>query len=231
MSSSTQFSRCASFIEAVAQKKNDGHTSSRKPSITISRQVGARGTSIGSLLQKRLRELHPEANWTLFDKDLIRKVLEDHNLPQQLENYMPEGKVNELQSLIEEIVGLHPPHWELFEKMSKTIVRLLHQGHVIVVGRGACILAPDRRRALNVRLVGSPQRRIDHLVAAWNWPHEKAARFVAEQDAARRAYMKNYFNEDVDNPLLYDLTINTDNVRDEVAVETIIAALASKQRA
>ncbi len=229
MISNTQFTRCASFIGAVVQRKDSVSTIIHKPSITISRQAGARGITIGCLLQKVLNERCADRDWTLFDKNLIKKVLEDNHLPGQLENHMPEDKVNELQSLIGEIIGLHPPHWELFEKTSKTIVRLLHQGHAIVVGRGASILAPDRRWTLNVRLVGSDKCRIRHLMTSRNLSLEKASEYVVEHDATRQAYMKSYFNEDVDNPLLYDLIINTDRMKDEVVARIIIEALASKQ--
>lgn len=103
------FSECRSYVAANLHHKPKA-VSARLPAITISRQTGARGRSIGSKLQAALRAREPKAKipWTLFDDDLVKKVLEDHQLPADLEKFMPDNAVSGIESSINEILGRHP---------------------------------------------------------------------------------------------------------------------------
>ena len=60
--------------------------------ITISREVGAGGRTIAELLGQRLTaaEKTPASPWIVFDSSLAKQVLEDHNLPPNLEQFMTE---------------------------------------------------------------------------------------------------------------------------------------------
>lgn len=117
------------------------------PAITLSRQAGARGTTIGHKLVEHLnRKLRPsEVPWSLFDKDLIRQVLDDHALPAELEKFIPESHISGLDGIIGEILGRHPSLWTLFEHVSQTVLRLTMMGRTVVVGRGANIIEPVPR--------------------------------------------------------------------------------------
>ena len=49
-----------------------------------------------------------EMPWTLFDDDLIKQVLEDHQLPKDLEKFMPDDAMSEFEGTINELLGRHP---------------------------------------------------------------------------------------------------------------------------
>ena len=50
-----------------------------------------------------------------------------------------------------------------------------------------------------------------------------------EQDQARRRYVRRYFNAEIDDPTLYDMTLNTDRLGFTRAAE-VIAQLALQHR-
>jgi cytidylate kinase len=58
--------------------------------------------------------------------------------------------------------------------------------------------------------------------------HKRALELVEREDLGRRRYLKKYFDQDIDNPLLYHVVINTDLVPYEDAVRLIVDAVTAK---
>ncbi len=80
----------------------------------------------------------------MFDENLVSQVLDDHDLPAELEKFMPDDTIGEWEGTINELLGRHPSLWSLFEKTSGTIARLARMGHCIIVGRGGNEVTPVR---------------------------------------------------------------------------------------
>lgn len=193
------------------------------PAITISRQTGTRGHTIGEKLIGHLSQKDPNARrpWTLFDKNLITQVLEDHDLPAHMARFMPEAKVNEIASTIEEILGLHPSRWTLLHKAMETILKLADMGNTVIYGRGGNMITADMENVLHVRLVGSLERRIPQAAEQYEVPLTEAKPLVLKEDRGRKQYIKSHFGKDIDDSLLYDLVVNTDELSDQAIVSTI----------
>jgi cytidylate kinase len=151
--------------------------------------------------------------------------LEDHQLPADLEKFMPDDAVSEIESSINEILGRHPSMWSLFEKSVRTIVRLSRMGNCIIVGRGGNKITQGFPNVLRVRLIGTLEKRIQQMVALKHISRKEATDHIKKEDAARSRYMKQHFHCKVDDPLLYDLVINTDHCSDEQVVEILTAAV------
>ncbi|MFT5208079.1 MAG: hypothetical protein ACI9CF_001847, partial [Candidatus Omnitrophota bacterium] len=108
--------------------------------VTLSRTAGAGGVTIGRKLAEILhssKALQGTCPWTVFDRDLVKVVLDEHFLPEHLADYMPEAKISEIKDIFEEILELHPSQITLNRQIRETIMRLAHMGHSIIVGRGA----------------------------------------------------------------------------------------------
>ena len=201
------------------------------PVITISRAAGARGTRIAEVLVKRLEQdklLPRRRPWTLFDQNLIQHVISEHHLPENTAEFFPEDKTDEIRSAIAEMLGLHPGVHNTMIKTAETIRRLAKAGNVVIVGRGGNFLTADIPLSLHVRLVGSESCRISHFARRSGLDHAAAAAEVTRIDRARKRYIKTRFKRDIDDPLGYDLVLNTDEFDDEQAVSVIIAAIHQK---
>ena len=223
------FQECRGYVAAHLHHQTKYHPKQAKrlPAITISRQTGARARSIGMKLQAALREDAPEGSvpWTLFDDNLVKKVLEDHQLPADLEKFMPDDAVNEYEGAVNELLGRHPSLWTLFEKTVSTIVQLSRMGHSIIVGRGGNEITRGFHNVINVRLIGSKEQRIRHLVVTHGMELAYAKKFVKGEDAARRRFLKQHFDADINDPERYDIVINTDHLEDDAVVEMLAAAV------
>lgn len=193
-----------------------------RPFVTLSRQTGAGGITIGEKLAAYLKERDTDCPWMFFDRNLIAKVLEEHDLPQEFSKFMPEDKVSEVKDMMEELFGLHPSEWALVHKTSETILRLAQAGNVILVGRGANVITRKfLSSGVHVRLIGSLERRIKHVGEYYRLKRDQAIELIKKEDAGRRHYLKQNFDQDIDDPLLYDLVINTDSISYAAAARLI----------
>lgn len=223
------FQECRSYVAAHLHAKlhPDRPVNKKLPAVTISRQTGARGRTIGLKLQNALRAKNPKAEipWTLFDDNLVEKILEDHDLPADLEKFMPDDALGELESSINEILGRHPSLWSLHEKTVDTIVRLCRMGHSIVVGRGGNLITGGFPNVLSVRLIGSEKHRIRQMTEVHGMSLEGAKDFIKKEDAARARYVKKHYSADIDDPMLYNLVISTDQLSDDAIVAMLVTAI------
>jgi len=218
------YERCLSFINCQLRPQTTGSLASStiRPSITISRMTGAGGRSIASHLTDYLTARTPaECHWTVFDKNLIERVLDDHHLPKRVAKYMPEGHRSMLSDMLEELLGMHPSSWTLVQQTSETILRLVKVGCVILVGRGANVVTSKLENVFHVRLVGSLEKRTERVQKAYSLDEHEAAKFIAKEDTGRRRYLKEHLDTNIDDPLLYHLIINTDRIRYEDAAQLI----------
>lgn len=191
-----------------------------RPFLTISRESGAYGTTIADMLAGHLREHERRRNavWAVFDKELIQKVIEEHEFPVVFERYFVESSTPLIEDILEGLFGLHPPQEDLVRSMNETILHLAMLGYVILVGRGASIITRKLPNGTHVRLVGSFEKRVAHIKEFLNLPENQAREYVMKEDHDRRAYIKQYFRKDIGDVSLYDLVINTDTVPLQKAV-------------
>ena len=138
--------------------------------------------------------------------------MKEHGLPRKFAQYLPESRVSELSAIVGELLGLHPPLWELNQHVYETLIHLANIGGVILVGRGAHIVTRKLKTGFHLRLVGSIENRAKRSALFYKMSLPQAKNFVEHEDKARRLWVKDNFNEDIDDPTRYHLTINTDNL-------------------
>ena len=184
------------------------------PAITISYQTGSGEHEIARRLAAILQssEVEPAVPWTVFDRQLVEKMLADHHLPHSFARLMPEDRRSYLQDVLEELLGLRPPSWVLVPEVTETILHLVNAGHVILVGRGGAFITARMPNVFHVRLIASLPKRIARVQELSHVTPEEAAKFVAGSDRGRGRYAKTHFHVRVDDALLYHLAINTDCV-------------------
>jgi len=81
------------------------------PAVTISREAGAGAITIGHLVAKILDQRcpgDPACPWAVFERNLVEKILQDHDLPAALERFMPEDATFPLNDAVETFAGTAP---------------------------------------------------------------------------------------------------------------------------
>jgi cytidylate kinase len=217
---------CQSFISSQLQGAHQPGGLVEKNvrrAVTISRQAACGAVIVAEKLAHYLQH-HSSGDacpWTVFDRNLIDTVLEDHNLPTRLARFLPEDRVSQLEDIVADVFQVHPPAETIVQQTTETILKLAGLGNVILIGRGGTMITAGLPHVLHVRLVAPLEKRIEHAHQFYNLTRNEAHKFCLSQDRARERYLKKYFNADINDPLLYHLTINTGLVGYEAAAKLI----------
>jgi cytidylate kinase len=215
--------RSESYIERhFGLKGKDTSGVSAKPTITIAREEGAGGLTVASSLAEYLQRHVPSHDvWTVFSQRLVAKVLEDHHLDKRAADFMKEGHKGVVTDAVEEFFGLHPSNWTFVQRTNATILRLAQEGNVILVGRGANVVTNKLQNVFHVYLVGSFEKKIEQAQKVFSLDRKSAVNYIKKKDEARRRYLKDNFDKDINDPLLYHIIINTDLIRHDEAAQLI----------
>jgi cytidylate kinase len=224
------YEKAKQYIESHQRISYERNKFTHGPCITISREVGAGGDAVSErvcdLLQKNRR--YEQVKWMVFDKNLIEKVIEDHNLPRKLNDYLEEDKITEINSMVNELLGLHPSAWLLVHKTAQTILQLATMGNVIIVGRGAHLITAHMNNVFHVRLVASKEDRIKHMQDIFNLTRKEAIVRIKKDDVIRKHYLKHYYHKDIEDKFLYHIIINTHLLPYEEAADMISTHVIKK---
>lgn len=194
-----------------------------KPAITISRQCGSGGRIVASKLVESLQSHAPPGeHWTVFDRELIKKVLEDHSLSLRLAEFLSETGKTRLGELLKKLGRREKPDAaQIVRHTVETIWQLAESGYVILVGRGANVITAGLKSVFHLRLVGSLENRIKRVEEAYDFDRPAAVKYIKSQDEAKKLYLQEYFGRDIEDPQLYHLIINTDDFSSDAVARLI----------
>jgi hypothetical protein len=185
--------------------------------VTISRNFGALGKEVGQLLADTLEVrccdryiLQEVARRADIDEDLVR-VLDEHI--SHIDKHWWEGLLRKDTFTYE----------DYYKHLVKTVLSISLRGGVII-GRGAnLILGPER--AFRVRIVGTPHQCARRVADRENIDPDEAMQKVIDVDKERAEYISKLYEKDIDDPLSYDLVLNSDRYDRIQLVELILEAM------
>src|SRR5262245_26440873 len=204
-----------------ARQEADASASSALPTactITISREAGALGSTIGQELANRLK-------WQLYDQNLLERIGAEMGLRASLLDSVDERRANWLGELLEGFQSRPGPMTPRFvHHLVEMILSLAAHGECVIVGRAAGHVLPPES-TLRVRLVAPREFRVGVIQKARGTSAEAAARWIDDTDRERSGFVKAHFNRDTTDPTLYDLVLNVSRFSVPQATGLIIAAL------
>ncbi len=224
--------RCRTFIDCQLQPAERSvrftGNGARGLAVTISRQAGCGALVVAEKLAKLLQAQSPKdaPPWTVFDRNLMDKVLEDHKLPARLAQFLPEDRASHLQDIMDDLFGWRPASGTVVQHTTETILHLAEMGRVILIGRGANVITAQLPHVLHVRLIAPLEKRIEHAHEFYGMSRKAARAFIVREDGGRKRYLNKYFNARIDDPLLYHLIINTGLVSFDAAARIIADGVA-----
>jgi cytidylate kinase len=200
--------------------------------ITVSRQSGSEGNRIVRIVCKRL-------GYKYFDKSLMSRLALEREINPKVVADMTEDE-HHVKSIWEVAFSgmslpMTPTPWALSDtsgleeeitvnQVNSFIHSAYGAGNVVIVGRGSQVILREKTDVLHVRIVAPLERRIERWMERNQISHEEAKKITIERDHRHVHFVKTYFNEDINNPDLYDLIINTDKLALDCAADLIITA-------
>lgn len=118
---------------------------------------------------------------------------------------------------------------QLYLKAVTAIVReLAESGEIVILGRGSQMILEDMPAALHVLCVAPKALRVTRLAEREGICEEEALRRLTEGDRARCSFYKKFWKVEVENPNLYDLTIDTARLSYAIAADLVTSAARAK---
>lgn len=176
--------------------------------ITISREMGSGGIPI-------VHQAAEELGYQLIDGDAIQNAASQYGLSdetlQQVDE-KPPAFVEQLDRQIE--LDMH--------RIQLIVLEAALKGNVIIYGRGGQDLLQEITSVFRVRVIAPFEERVERW-AEREWIDPDLARsLVRKSDQQRAGFIKYYFDRDWEDPLEYDLVINTIRLSNETAVKLIV---------
>jgi cytidylate kinase len=200
------------------------------PFITISREYGCAGFSLGELLANELNK--PDDNvipWAVYDRMLLEKIHNDYGIHHVLLDSLTKNTQNEISDFFSSFISMRPSQSSLYKKLFTTMRALAHKGHVIMIGRGAVVAAQGLQVGFNIRIYAPEEWRIEQIKEMHDLKTEKEARSMLKKVSRERdSFVKKYFKQDLTNPYLYDIMINNAEFKREDMVDVIITCMKQK---
>lgn len=204
------------------------------PVITISRQFGAGGSSVGRAVAERL-------DARIVDQSLIAEVARRAALPPEevaAEDERPQTWLDRLALSFSPLAaGLgmawEPPYpdpafdprREIQEITQEVVREAARTGNVVIVGRGGAHILHDRPGTLHVFLHADPAVRARVVMEREGIDETAATRRVQQMDANRAAYIHQVYGRDWLDLRLYDVAIDTGRMGFDGARAIILAAV------
>ena len=200
--------------------------------ITVEREYGCGGGSIAEQLAKRL-------GWRLWDSDLTQEIANLANVDCRTVEKHAEKIDHPFYRLAKVFWrGSYERSMPLGDEqtfdcdcmvamMEKVAARIAHEGHAVVVGRGAPYFLREHGQAFHVFLYAPRSEKIRRLVDSGKSSSE-AEELVDTVDNERRTFIKHYFNADWPTRCLYHLMLNT-AVGDEKVMSVILDTMGTLQ--
>ena len=117
-----------------------------------------------------------------------------------------------------------------YQLLITTLVQDFGQsGNAVVVGRASQVILAEHPNACHVKIIAPLETRIERLMQNRDVDREQAHKLIEQHDQWRQSYLRNFHNADWNDPLLYDLTINTGKIDREDAVDLLAGFLSSRE--
>ena len=110
-----------------------------------------------------------------------------------------------------------------YQLLITTLVQNFGQtGKAVLVGRASQVILADHPDTCHIKIVAPLEMRVNEVIQHRDVSTEQAQKLVEQHDEWRQNYLRNFHQVDWDDPLLYDLTINTEKVDPEAAVKLLV---------
>lgn len=185
--------------------------------ITISRQFGAGGNTLGRMIAEKM-------DYTFADENIIQRIAKEANVSTRWVESFEKEAGSKVSRLISSMVSkrlvdriLKDERGYLDEKiyldyLVLIIAQIADEGDVVILGRGSQYILDDHPDAIHVLLIDEFKHRVKFLMDHYDLNDRKAAQIVANEDKRRAILFSRLGKHDYDNPSLYHIVLNMSRI-------------------
>jgi cytidylate kinase len=159
--------------------------------------------------------------WRMVGREVVTEVARQTGFDEEKIERVFERRVS-----LEDRLSFQHKSGKYLSAISAVIHELVGQGELVILGRGAGVIMGNDPRVFRVHLVAELDARIRRIAEQSDLKGQKgpeeARKRVLGSDYARSAYHTYLFNADWNDPLVYDLVLNTTDISLDQAANTIL---------
>jgi cytidylate kinase len=208
------------FIQEIVEKwgnsqhPDTGRNASGITVVTVSSEPGSGGQVVARGIADRM-------GYDLFLRDIIQEIAERVDIGASVIETIEKERLSGIEDFIATLVSRRYLWPEVYlQQLMKIISVIGKHGMAVIAGRGANFILPPLER-LSIRIVAPMDLRIHNISKLLKISEEDAKKRVIMKEAKRRAFIRKSFNEDIADPINYDLVFNTEYIRYEAAIDTV----------
>lgn len=191
--------------------------------ITISREFGSGGRSIGKLVADQL-------GYRFYDRELVDKVAERSGFsPEFIEESGEYASARSSLLFALATANQYSPnglsmHDKLYIEQTKIIEELAQAENCVIVGRCADYILRDNPDCLHVFIHADTASRAKRIVERYGENERSPEKRLAEKDQKRKVYYKNYTGRAWGQAQNYDICLNSGVLGVETCAQIIAGA-------
>lgn len=191
------------------------------PCVTVSRLPRSHGASIGTRLAERL-------GFGFFGIEILDTIAREHGIARRLLEDLDEHVRSAIERQISDAMGHRTmTESEYLRHVVRVVTTLGTRGGCVILGRGASFIVPPER-ALRILITAPEEARAERLAGERGIPLAEARAELAREDAERMRFVQHHFGRDPNDPIAYDLALNTGSLSVDACVSIALAAFAER---
>lgn len=181
--------------------------------ITISRQFGAGGKTLGEIVAKTM-------GYTLVDEEIIQMVAKKAKVSTNFVQSIEKEAGGKLLKFMSRLVTksyvdriLDERHGYIDEEiyvdlLNKIIGQIGDEGNAVVIGRGSQYILKDYKDTYHILLVADLEDRISFMEKKYKLSRSQAVQVVNSRGKRRANLYRKFGKQDFDQPTLYHMVLN-----------------------
>jgi cytidylate kinase len=194
--------------------------------VTISRQFGAGGLTLGKMVAKKY-------GYTFADTEIIKMVAEMANVSTNFVETVEKeagGKFSKFisKTVSKPLVGriLKDERGYIDEEiyldyLVLIIAQMADDGDVVILGRGSQYILNDHPDAYHILLIDTFENRVRFMCKNYDLSEGRANQVVKNEDKRRMNLYRKLGKTDYDNPILYHLVLNMSKIDLKQALQLV----------
>lgn len=164
------------------------------PFITLSRQYGCSGMTLGLLLADLLNEQAPPGRgWHVFGKEILHQLADESEIAETLVDELRTRKPAVLSDFLRSFSGAKMPSgFEVRHRITAIIRGLAYDGYNIIVGQGAAGAAADIGNGISIRIEAPLDWRAERVCKSEGMTPAQARLKIRRRDKEREYLRKIY---------------------------------------
>ncbi len=196
--------------------------------ITINREVGSGGRTVGRKLAEKLGVKY-------YDKTLIEGLTREFGLSvERIEELKGQKKSwwNDFNNYYKTLIDSASQPMEaevkldaasMFETEKRILEELVSHESCVVAGRTGFMVFREWPNSLNILIQASMEHRVQRIMERQGVGEQEARDIIAKVDASRETYVKKYEDTSRYDTRNYQLVLSMDTLSEDAAVEVIMA--------